>query len=191
MRRRGRRGGRVSTRGTLLEEARRLFAERGYDGATVRAIASAAAVDPRMITHFFGSKQGLFREAVGWPFDPATAAARLVAPGPGTVGERMVVEFFRQWDDPVRRAPLEAILRSAMTQERSAALVREFVANEHLAAMQRAGVVRGAVRADLVVSCLIGVAVMRYVLRLEPLASSRRERFLAPLVPAITTLLEG
>ena len=67
---RGRRPGSTNTRDTILEVARRLFAERGYDGASVRRIAESAGVDPAMINHHFGSKEQLFLDALAVPIDP-------------------------------------------------------------------------------------------------------------------------
>src|SRR3954451_17319249 len=70
-RRRGRRPAGQDTRTALIEAARAVFAENGYDGATVRAIATRAGVDAAMVNHWFGGKEGLFAQAVlKLPFDP-------------------------------------------------------------------------------------------------------------------------
>ncbi|MGO9658515.1 MAG: helix-turn-helix domain-containing protein, partial [Acidimicrobiales bacterium] len=71
MARTGRRPGRPGTRQAVLDGARRLFAERGYDGASVRDIAVAAGVDPALVHHYFGTKQELFLSVLGAPVDPA------------------------------------------------------------------------------------------------------------------------
>src|ERR1700759_1320075 len=68
-RRRGRRPGGANTRAQLLDAARAEFAERGYEGATVRAIADRAGVDPAMVNHFFGGKDGLFPASLDLPRD--------------------------------------------------------------------------------------------------------------------------
>src|ERR671937_1385992 len=99
MGRTGRRRGPSTTRGAILEAARRRFADAGYDGASIRAIAADAAVDPAVVMHFFGSKDGLFRAAVGWPFDPAPLADALGAPGPGSLGARLTRTFLTTWQD--------------------------------------------------------------------------------------------
>ena len=72
-RRRGRRPGGADTRAALLDAARAEFAERGYDGATVRVIAERAGVDPAMVNHWFGGKEALFTAALDLPLDPSDA----------------------------------------------------------------------------------------------------------------------
>src|SRR3979411_792922 len=62
--RRGRRPAGQDTKTALVTAARELFGESGYDGATVRAIATRAGVDAAMVNHWFGSKEGLFVKAV-------------------------------------------------------------------------------------------------------------------------------
>src|SRR5262249_55506189 len=122
----GRRPGPGSSREAILATARRLFAEVGYDATSLRAIATGAGVDPAVVVHFFGSKDGLFRAAVGWPFDPARIAAELTGPDSGRVSERLARVFLGFWEDPATRASLLALLRSAMTHPPSASLLREF-----------------------------------------------------------------
>src|SRR5919202_2219610 len=126
MGRTGRRPGPSTTRGAILDAARRRFADAGYDGASIRAIAADAGVDPAVVLHFFGSKDGLFRAAVGWPFDPEVIAARVAADGPGGLGPRIARVFLGFWEDPRTRAPLLALLRSAMAHDPAARLLRDF-----------------------------------------------------------------
>ncbi|URN08979.1 TetR/AcrR family transcriptional regulator [Actinomadura madurae] len=81
----GRRPGPTETREKILAEARDLFAEKGYDGASLRAIARAAGVDPALVHHFFGNKEGVFIEAMRFPVDPAVVLPQiLAAPGTGS-----------------------------------------------------------------------------------------------------------
>jgi AcrR family transcriptional regulator len=190
MGRTGRRPGPSTTRGAILEAARRRFAEAGYDGASIRAIAADAGVDPAVVLHFFGSKDGLFRAAVGWPFDPAAVAAQITAPGPDGIGARVARVFLGFWEDPTTRASLLALLRSAMTHEASAALLREF-AVRHLF-VQLTGLVggpQGELRVNLAAAHLIGVAVLRYALRVEPIASASVDELVAWLTPPLTHYL--
>ncbi|MFC6932138.1 helix-turn-helix domain-containing protein [Actinomadura yumaensis] len=66
----GRRPGPTETREAILASARELFAEKGYDGASLRAIAREAGVDPALVHHFFGNKEGVFIAAMRFPVDP-------------------------------------------------------------------------------------------------------------------------
>lgn len=79
---RGRRPGTSSARDDILAAARVLFAERGYDGASTRAIASAAAVDPALINHYFGGKEGLFQAVMELPVHVIELAARVLSDHP-------------------------------------------------------------------------------------------------------------
>ena len=128
--------------------------------------------------HFFGSKDTLFQAAVGWPLDPARLAAQIAAPGPEGIGARIARAFLGSWDDPTTRASLAGMLRSAMTHDASAALLREFVVHQLFARVT-----------GLAASHLIGVAILRYTLRVEPIASARTDQLVAWLTPALTHYL--
>src|SRR6266480_2098159 len=102
----GRRSGETSTRADILEAARRLFAERGYQGATMRAIAAEAGVDAALLVHFFGNKPALMAEAIEWPFDPEVEMPKLLADGRRNVGRRLAELFVTTWDDEGSRNPI-------------------------------------------------------------------------------------
>ncbi|MFF3225002.1 TetR family transcriptional regulator [Nocardia suismassiliense] len=187
----GRRPGKADTREVLLATARRRFAEAGYDKTTVREIAAEAAVDPALIRHYFGSKADLFRAAMGWPFEPADLAARITAGDPRGIGERLTRVFFEAWDRPETRAPLSAILRGAATHEESANLVRQFIQGQVYA--QIAAALPGPdaeLRIDLAMAQLLGIAYLRYILRVEPIASETLDELIARVAPAIETHLD-
>ena len=67
MNRTGRRPGTPDTRDAILAVARRRFATRGYDATSLRGIAAEAKVDPALLIHYFGTKEGLFVAATGLP----------------------------------------------------------------------------------------------------------------------------
>ncbi|MBW8711739.1 MAG: TetR family transcriptional regulator, partial [Mycobacterium sp.] len=123
----GRPRGKTDTRNVILAAARRMFAAAGYDKTSVRDVAAAAAVDPAMIRHYFGSKAELFRATMGWPFEPAEIATCITGGARSAIGERLTRAFFEAWEEPDSRAPLLAILRGAATHEDSANLVRQFI----------------------------------------------------------------
>jgi AcrR family transcriptional regulator len=188
----GRRPGPGTSRGAILDAARRCFAHAGYDGASIRAIAAQAGVDPAVVLHFFGSKHGLFTAAVGWPFDPAVIASELAALGTERVAARLARVFLGFWEDPLTRGPLLALLRSAMTHEPSARLLREFVVRELFASI--ASLVTGPdaqLRLELAAGHLVGVAVLRYALSVEPVASASVEELVRLLTPSLAPYLEG
>ncbi|HLZ26757.1 MAG TPA: TetR family transcriptional regulator [Chloroflexota bacterium] len=192
MPRTGRRPGPNTTRGHILDVARRQFALAGFDATSLRAIAAESGVDPGVVMHFFGSKNGLFQAAVGWPFDPGPFTAQIAEDGPDGVAARLARAFLAVWDEPTTRAPLLAVFRSAMTQEAAALLLREFLVRQIFARI--AGLVDGPhadLRANLAAAHLIGVAVLRYVLRVEPIASADIEALVAHLTPSLTGYLDN
>ncbi|WP_242907835.1 TetR/AcrR family transcriptional regulator [Actinomadura terrae] len=184
----GRRPGRSETRETILAEARELFAEKGYDGASLRAIARAADVDPALVHHFFGNKEGVFIEAMRFPVDPAVLLPRILAAPRDRLGETMVRVFLEVWSDPERRAPLLAMLRSAMTNERAAALLREFVTSAMFGRVGEATDVP-LLNAQAAAGQLIGLMIVRYVVRVEPIASAPEDELIALVAPTLQRYL--
>jgi AcrR family transcriptional regulator len=173
-----------------VEAARRRFSEVGFDRASIRSIAGEAGVDPALAVHFFGSKEELFREALAWPFDPADVARRVA--GGGGRGERLARVFLELWEDAETRRPLLALLRSAMTHDGSAALLQQFVEGQlfRRLADQLEGEDQD-LRIDLAASQLIGLALLRHVLRVEPLASASPDTLVAWLAPTLERYLAG
>jgi AcrR family transcriptional regulator len=182
----GRRPGPNTTRAAILEAARRRFASAGYDATSLRTVAADAGVDVGVLLHFFGSKDGLFRAAVGWPFDPTPLAAALLPPSDEPPGVRLAQTFFHYWEDPTTGPALAALLRSAMTNAEVAALLREFVVHQLFARM--ASLFEGddsELRVELAASHLVGVALLRNILRLEPIASTPIDELIGMVAPAL------
>lgn len=196
-RRTGRRPGKPDTREAILAAARGVFAERGYDGASIRSIASLAGVDPALVHHYFGTKEQLFYATVRPPIDPGEVLPKVIAGGdPAQIGERLVGTFLSVWEHPVSGPAFEALLRRAFADRVSARLVREFFAVQILRrAIRNLGdVVDPAevpLRATLVGSQLFGLAVVRYVLKFEPLASAPHQTVVAAVAPTLQRYLTG
>jgi AcrR family transcriptional regulator len=190
MARTGRRRGPSTTRATILRVAARRFADGGYDATSLRGIAAEAGVDPAVVVHFFGSKDGLFQAAVGWPFDPSSLLLELVDGTPEANATHLARAFFGFWDDPTTGPVLLALLRSAMTHDASAALLREFL-NRRLF-VQISGLFHAPdaeLRVDLAAGQLIGLALLRYALRVEPIASATVEELVDRCAPALAVFL--
>src|SRR5580698_4830182 len=68
----GRRPGNVDTKSQIIEAAKRVFAAKGYEAASLRAVAREAEVDPALVHHYFDGKASLFVAAMALPFDPRT-----------------------------------------------------------------------------------------------------------------------
>ncbi|MGB8650816.1 MAG: TetR family transcriptional regulator [Mycobacteriales bacterium] len=181
MTRSGRRPGDSGTREAILAAAREAFGSQGYSATSVRGIARTAGVDPSLVLHFFGSKDGLFEAALQLPLDPATLVPELLSGGSRGLGERVVRTFLGIWDATPGQGPMLAMLRSAMSHQDSAERLRALLSRAILLPLATgAGADRPELRAALLASQLVGLAVTRYVLRLEPVASASVDE-LAPL----------
>ena len=188
-RRRGRRPAGEDTRTALVEAARAIFIEQGFDGATVRAIAARAGVDAAMVNHWFGSKEGLFAAAMQIPVDPAVLVDELLVGGIEGIGERIVRRFLSVWDAS-RGGPLIAIIRSVSSHEQSARMMREFITRVLFGRIARGlQIDQPKLRAGLCGSQMIGLAMVRYVLRLEPLASADADTVAAAVGPTLQRYL--
>jgi AcrR family transcriptional regulator len=181
----GRRPGAAGTREKILTAARAQFGRRGYEAATIRGIAAAARVDPKLVLHYFDSKEGVFRAALDFPFDPAEAIPELLRPGLDGLGVRLARFFFDLWDSPAGTR-LQALLRSIVANDDAGVLMRDFATREILGRLAQAlDLDHPQVRASLAASQLVGVALLRYVVRVEPIASARADRLARWIGPAL------
>src|SRR5262249_43550482 len=115
------------TREAILAAAREVFAERGYDRASIRAIATSAGVDPALVHHYFGTKDELFLATVQAPMDPSAIIIKALEGGPDELPERLLRAFLSVWDNPVTGTAVLAVVRSAVQHDWSARMLREFV----------------------------------------------------------------
>jgi AcrR family transcriptional regulator len=192
MARTGRRPGKQDTREAILRAARDSFAERGYDAASIRAIATSAGVDPALVHHYFGTKEELFLATIESPIDPGTMIPAVLAGGTGEVPERLVRTFLTVWDSPVTGAAAVALMRSGVQHDLSARMLREFLTSQILRRVLRQLDIDPAeapMRGALVASQMAGLAMIRYVLKLQPLASADQETVVALLAPNIRRYL--
>jgi AcrR family transcriptional regulator len=189
-RRPGRRPGPSSSRADILAAARVLFGERGYDKASIRAIAGSAGVDPALVHHFFGTKEELFAAAMEFPVDPETILPLILAGPRAQIGERLVRTFLRFWSDPGLRPQFVGILRSATTSELGARLLRDFVSSRLIARVAAALEVPD-LNLNAAAAQLVGVVMFRYVLQIEPMASASEDDLVALLAPTIQRYLGG
>jgi AcrR family transcriptional regulator len=193
IKRSGRRRGSPDTKESILDAARRLFADKGFDATTVRAIAADAGVDPAMIHHFFGTKEELFRATLQFPIDPVTQIPAIVAGGAGEVGHRLVRVFVQIWDSPTG-AVGASLIRSAMSNDWTLRLMREFLTTQIMRRVVQEIQIDPAeapLRVSLVASQLAGLAMMRYIIKLEPLASLPPEQVVALVGPNVQHYVTG
>ncbi|MFD8672491.1 TetR family transcriptional regulator [Streptomyces seoulensis] len=181
------------TRDRILGAAREEFSERGYEKTSVRGIAKAAGVDSALVHHYFGTKEQVFEAAVAVAFAPALAAPDAIAEGPlDSVGERLTRFVLGVWENPATRTPLLAIVRSAVNNDTAAAVFRRLIAAQLLRRIAgRLEVPDAELRVELAAAQLVGTAMLRYVIKVEPLASADLERIVARLAPVVQGHLTG
>ncbi len=174
------------TREAILRAARRHFAAQGYERATIRAIAAEAGIDPAMVMRYYGNKAGLFASA---------SAIDLHLPDLGEVerarlGEVVVRHFLTLWEGDLADDALIFILRTAVTNEAGAVRLQTIFADQ--VAQPIAAALNDPVaprRAAMVGTQLLGLALCRYILHLEPIASLTPEALIADLVPTVQRYL--
>jgi AcrR family transcriptional regulator len=187
----------------ILAAAREAFADRGFDGTSIRAIAAAAGVDPALVHHYFGTKDQLFLDAMQVPVDPAAAITSALAGGRDGAGERLLRTMLMVWDSPLGTAAA-AMVRSAVSNETFARLLREFIKRRimrRIAAQLDLDPAEADLRTTLAASQIAGLIMVRYLIRLEPLASlpapivaalvgPNVQRYLTGDLPALATLAQ-
>lgn len=188
---RGRRRGGTNSRDEILGAARLEFEERGYEGATVRAIAARAGVDAAMIHHYFGTKENLFLAAMEIPLEPSALIEEITAGSEDELGKRAVLAFLGVWNEPAIRQPLLAMLRSAMTNEVAATMLRQFVTRVLLQRLAAAfdGLPDAELRAEIAASHLVGMGILRFVVKVEPLASATDDELAELIGPVVQQYL--
>ncbi|HSL09332.1 MAG TPA: TetR family transcriptional regulator [Pseudonocardiaceae bacterium] len=188
---RGRRPAGEDTRAALLDAARVEFTERGFDGATVRAIAQRAGVDPAMVNHWFGGKNALFVAVMEIPVNPDEIIPRLLDGPPEQLAERILRTFLSVWDADGGGA-LAALVRSVAGHEEAARMMREFVSRVILGrVVSTVAPDRPELRAALCGTQVVGLGMVRYVIRLEPLASADHDTVVAAIAPNLQRYLTG
>jgi AcrR family transcriptional regulator len=177
----------AGTRQAILEAARSAFAAQGYDRTTIRSVARTAGVDASMVMRYFGSKAGLFTAA-------ATADLQItdLAEVPASDrGEALVRYFVGRWEDPASGRGLMLLLRTAATSDEVAGQLQGVLGRLIIGAVASTGADRVDERGAFIQAQMLGLALCRYILRQEPLASLTVEQVVAAVAPSVQRYLEA
>ncbi len=187
----GPRGGGADTRADILAAAREAFARLGYARATIRRIAADAGVDPALVHHYFGSKADLYAASIALPIPPSVLLGPVLAADSHDLGRRLAAAFFTLWEPEESRAPLLAMLSGALTgHDDGLEAFREFLTDAVLGMVApRVPFDDRELRVAVAASHLIGVAIARYVVRLEPLASATVDEIIELVAPRVDSYL--
>ncbi len=169
------------TRLGILGAARAIFAARGYEQTTIRAVAAQADVDPSMVLRYFGSKVGLFTAAVTTDLEVPDLSS---VPASGR-GELLVRYFVARWEGPGGDDKLIALLRTAVTSDAVAGQVQGILGRRLTERIAALGEEQAPERAAFIAAQLLGLALCRYILRFEPLASLPAADVVAAVTPSI------
>jgi AcrR family transcriptional regulator len=176
----------AGTRANILAAARQRFADDGYERATIRAIASDAAIDPSMVMRYFGNKEQLFAAAAELDLhlpDLVTVPRR-------ALGRALVAHFLERWETD---DALKVLLRTAFTNEAAAARMHAIFTTQltQVVATGPADPEEAPLRAGLIATQILGMAVCRYVLRLAPVTAMTRDEIVAWLGPTLQRYVAG
>jgi AcrR family transcriptional regulator len=152
----------------------------------MRAVARAADVDPALVHHYFDSKDALFVESMALPIDPREVAAHVLDGPRDELGRRIITIFLRVWESPDGQQRMKAVLRSVVSSDDVARMMREGVTELIMQPVAQAlGVPDAPLRVSLVATQLIGMALTRYLIGLEPLASAEVPELIDRMAPVI------
>lgn len=188
----GRRPGGPDTRGEIVSAAREAFADKGFAATSLRAVARQAGVDAALVHHYFGSKDELFIEAMALPLDPRQVAAGILDGPRAELGRRIVTIFLGVWESDEGRQRMTAMLRSVVTSDEVARLMREGITRMILEPVsQFLDGPDAKLRVGLIAGHVIGVALTRYVIELEPVATADLSTLVERIAPAIQQYVDS
>ena len=180
------------TREAILAAARDLFAANGFDRTTIRAVATRAEVDPALVHHYFGTKDQLLAASLELPMDPVALLGDLGG-DPERAGEELVRRVLGLWEsDPETRRRLVALLRTGISHDHAAALLRDLFGRTILAVLQGFVVAdRPDLRAALAGTQLGGLILGRYLVGVPAVADASVEELVAVVGPGVQRYLTG
>ena len=174
------------TEAAILEAARELFAEAGFEKATIRAVAARAGVDPALVMQYYGNKEGLFAASARWHVDHKRLSGVSLEDIPRTA----IDDLFNGFDDPARRDAAIALLRNCLTHATAREVMRDDVMCEPQAAVARTiGGEDAELRAGLLGATMIGVTLARYLLEIPAVRQASREDIERVMVPVLKALV--
>ena len=205
-RERGPRGARGKMREQIKRVAESQFIARGYDGTTMRSIAKGAGCDPAMVSYYFGSKQRLFRDCFDLPLDPLQQILQLWEPGLEGIADRLLDFAFTLYEERLTKDRMKALMRALITDSETTQRFRAYMSEnllkggaEVLNTVQRASgqevneelETNFQALIEILMSMIYGVATMRYIVQLEPVASMERSELQNRLAPILQTQIEN
>jgi AcrR family transcriptional regulator len=169
-----------------MRAARETFASKGFGATSIRAIAREAGVDAALVHHYFDSKDELFIESMALPVDPRVVAQTIMGGPREELGRRIITAFLGVWESPEGQQRMKAMLRSVVSSDEVARLMREGITAMIIQPVSETlGVPDARLRVTLVATQLIGMALARYLVELEPVASTDPATLIDRMAPVL------
>lgn len=176
----------------IVAAARDEFAEHGWAGTTIRAVARAADVDPALVYHYFGSKEGLLDAATNPPLKWMESVAKVWTTPIDRLGAALITLLLAAWADDEVGPTLRAILQTAAHEPATREKLRRVVEGNLMGVSELGGDERDRlIRSGLISSQMMGFALMRYVWKIEPLASMTDDEVIAAIAPNLQHYVSG
>ncbi|MEZ0349251.1 TetR/AcrR family transcriptional regulator [Mycobacterium sp. pR1184] len=176
----------------ITAAARDEFAQHGWAGTTIRAVARGADVDPALVYHYFGSKEGLLDAATNPPQKFLENVAKVWTTPVDRLGAALITFLLSAWADDEVAPTLRAILQTAAHEPATHEKLRRIVESS-LMGVSNLGVDERdrMIRSGLVSSQMMGFALMRYVWKIEPIASMTEGEAIAAIAPNLQHYVSG
>jgi AcrR family transcriptional regulator len=182
----------ASARAAILKAATEEFADRGYEAASLRAIARRAGVDSALVHHYFDDKADLFTASLEAPLRPDRVLGVILSGPHDDIGTSLVRYLLEQLEDSKAQARVVAILRTALGSGPGSRMLKEFLAREVFVRLASAANDDDAIlRANLAASQLVGMMITRFVLKLDPIATTSPDELARRIGPVIQWHLFG
>jgi AcrR family transcriptional regulator len=179
-------------RTAIIGAATTEFASHGYDAVSMRSIARKAGVDPALVHHYFAEKADLFAESIRAPIRPDRVVKEILAGPRDRVGENIVRYLLGALEERSARTRMISLIHTALGQEFAATMLRQFLVREVFTRISDAiGGEDSQLRASLAASQIVGLMIVRYGVRVEPLASASIDEVVAHIGPVIQWHLLG
>lgn len=180
------------TRAAIVRAATMEFANRSYEAASMRSIARKAGVDPTLVHHYFAEKANLFAESIKAPIRPDRVVKEILAGPRERIGENIIRYLLGALEEGSARTRMISLIHTALGQEFAATMLRQFLVREVFTRIADAiGGGDSELRASLAASQIVGLMIVRYGIRVEPLASAPIEEVVARIGPVIQWHLVG
>jgi AcrR family transcriptional regulator len=188
----GPRDGRGVLAARIVAAARDEFAEHGWAGTTIRAVARTADVDPALVYHYFGSKEGLLDAATNPPQKWLDSIAKVWTTPIDQLGTALITLLLASWADDEIGPTLRAILQTAAHEPSTREKLRRVVEGSLMGVSELGSDERDRlIRSGLISSQMMGFALMRYVWKIEPVASMPDDEAIAAITPNLQHYVNG